>query len=150
SSGIGNGAAGPLRVGVDGLQKRSESLGPTGQTAMSAPLKAAILALVETAGRSASNVCRSRGKASRSAPRPRLDHNSRPGPGFGPHFGRVARSDRAHLWASIEEFFYRDLAGIDGPRYYGTRTMAPGFHRKGESQALAEGAVGRTAGPGHQ
>ena len=31
------------------------------------------------------------------------------------------------MWASIQEFFYNDLAGIDGPDYYGTRPFAPGY-----------------------
>ena len=31
------------------------------------------------------------------------------------------------MWATIDEFFYNDLAGIKGPDYYGTEEMAPGF-----------------------
>jgi alpha-L-rhamnosidase len=31
------------------------------------------------------------------------------------------------MWASIEEFFYGDLAGIEGPDYYGTRVVSPGY-----------------------
>ncbi|MDP6545760.1 MAG: family 78 glycoside hydrolase catalytic domain [Phycisphaerae bacterium] len=31
------------------------------------------------------------------------------------------------MWATIDEFFYRDLAGISGPEYYGPGDTAPGF-----------------------
>ena len=31
------------------------------------------------------------------------------------------------MWATVEEFFYHDLAGIKGPKYYGGRSPAPGF-----------------------
>jgi alpha-L-rhamnosidase len=31
------------------------------------------------------------------------------------------------MWATIDEFFYNDLAGIRGPEYYGPGQMAPGF-----------------------
>jgi len=31
------------------------------------------------------------------------------------------------MWASIEEFFYGDLAGIEGPDYYGSRVVTPGY-----------------------
>ena len=31
------------------------------------------------------------------------------------------------MWATVEEFFYHDLAGIQGPKYYGGRSPAPGF-----------------------
>ncbi len=31
------------------------------------------------------------------------------------------------MWATIEEFFYNDLAGIKGPDYYGPGYMTPGF-----------------------
>jgi len=33
------------------------------------------------------------------------------------------------MWATIDEFFYSDLAGIRGPDYYGPRYMAGGFRR---------------------
>ena len=33
------------------------------------------------------------------------------------------------MWATIDEFFYNDLAGIRGPEYYGLAQMAPGFRR---------------------
>ena len=33
------------------------------------------------------------------------------------------------MWATIDEFLYTDLAGIQGPEYYGPRTMEPGFRR---------------------
>ena len=31
------------------------------------------------------------------------------------------------MWGTIDEFFYNDLAGIQGPVYYGAREMTPGF-----------------------
>ena len=31
------------------------------------------------------------------------------------------------MWATIDEFLYRDLAGISGPEYYGPGDTAPGF-----------------------
>ncbi|MFC1601387.1 family 78 glycoside hydrolase catalytic domain [Candidatus Sumerlaeota bacterium] len=31
------------------------------------------------------------------------------------------------MWGTIDEFFYNDLAGIQGPDYYGQGEMAPGF-----------------------
>jgi len=31
------------------------------------------------------------------------------------------------MWATIDEFFYNDLAGIRGPDYHGPRYMTPGF-----------------------
>ncbi|MBA7571378.1 Alpha-L-rhamnosidase [subsurface metagenome] len=31
------------------------------------------------------------------------------------------------MWATIDEFFYNDLAGIKGPDYYGSSFMTPGF-----------------------
>ncbi len=33
------------------------------------------------------------------------------------------------MWATIDEFFYGDLAGIRGPEYYGPGYTAPGFRR---------------------
>ena len=33
------------------------------------------------------------------------------------------------MWATIDEFFYHDLAGIRGPDYYGPAVMAAGFKR---------------------
>jgi len=33
------------------------------------------------------------------------------------------------MWATIDEFFYNDLAGIRGPEYYGSARMAPGFRQ---------------------
>jgi len=33
------------------------------------------------------------------------------------------------MWATIEEFFYGALAGIEGPDYYGPRQIAPGFRQ---------------------
>ena len=33
------------------------------------------------------------------------------------------------MWATIDEFFYNDLAGIRGPEYYGPGQMAPGFRQ---------------------
>ena len=31
------------------------------------------------------------------------------------------------MWATIDEFFYNDLAGIKGPDYYGPEHITPGF-----------------------
>jgi len=31
------------------------------------------------------------------------------------------------MWATIDEFFYNDLAGINGPQYYGSEDVKPGF-----------------------
>jgi len=31
------------------------------------------------------------------------------------------------MWATIDEFLYNDLAGIQGPDYYGPSSFAPGF-----------------------
>ena len=31
------------------------------------------------------------------------------------------------MWATIDQFFYNDLAGIEGPDYYGTRVITPGY-----------------------
>ncbi|MEP0842238.1 MAG: family 78 glycoside hydrolase catalytic domain [Phycisphaerae bacterium] len=31
------------------------------------------------------------------------------------------------MWGVVEDFFYRDLAGIGSPSYYGPRVMQPGF-----------------------
>ena len=33
------------------------------------------------------------------------------------------------MWATIDEFFYNDLAGIRGPEYYGPAQMTPGFRQ---------------------
>jgi len=33
------------------------------------------------------------------------------------------------MWATIDEFFYNDLAGIRGPEYYGPGQMVPGFRQ---------------------
>ena len=33
------------------------------------------------------------------------------------------------MWATIDEFFYNDLAGIKGPDYYGPGFMTPGFQQ---------------------
>jgi len=39
----------------------------------------------------------------------------------------VGDSESMIMWATIDEFFYNDLAGIKGPDYYGPGYMAPGF-----------------------
>ncbi len=39
----------------------------------------------------------------------------------------VGNSESMIMWATIDEFFYHDLAGIKGPDYYGPGYMAPGF-----------------------
>lgn len=36
-------------------------------------------------------------------------------------------SESMIMWATIDEFFYHDLAGISGPEYYGDTDSAPGF-----------------------
>ena len=39
----------------------------------------------------------------------------------------VGAAESMIMWASIDEFFYNDLAGIKGPDYFGPATMTPGF-----------------------
>ena len=39
----------------------------------------------------------------------------------------VGSAESMIMWASIDEFFYNDLAGIKGPDYHGPATMTPGF-----------------------
>ncbi|MCY4413338.1 MAG: family 78 glycoside hydrolase catalytic domain [Caldilineaceae bacterium] len=39
----------------------------------------------------------------------------------------VGAAESMIMWASIDEFFYNDLAGIKGPDYHGPGTMTPGF-----------------------
>ena len=39
----------------------------------------------------------------------------------------AGNSESMIMWATIDEFFYNDLAGIQGPEYYGTSIMTPGF-----------------------
>lgn len=39
----------------------------------------------------------------------------------------VGAAESMIMWASIDEFFYNDLAGIIGPKYFGPATMSPGF-----------------------
>jgi alpha-L-rhamnosidase len=41
--------------------------------------------------------------------------------------GIPVSEDSMPMFASIEEFFYGGLAGIEGPAYFGPRTVAPGF-----------------------
>ena len=41
--------------------------------------------------------------------------------------GYNSGEDSMPMFATINEFFYRDLAGIQGPSYFGPRLMAPGF-----------------------
>ena len=38
-----------------------------------------------------------------------------------------ANEDSMIMWATIVEFFHNDLAGIEGPDYYGTRVITPGY-----------------------
>lgn len=33
------------------------------------------------------------------------------------------------MWATVDEFFYNDLAGIKGPDYHGPGYMTPGFRQ---------------------
>jgi len=42
-------------------------------------------------------------------------------------WGRSNAADSMIMWATIDEFFYNDLAGIRGPDYHGPGYMAPGF-----------------------
>ena len=39
----------------------------------------------------------------------------------------VGAAESMIMWASIDEFFYNDLAGIIGPDYHGPETITPGF-----------------------
>jgi len=39
----------------------------------------------------------------------------------------VGDSESMIMWATIDEFFYNDLAGIKGPDYYGPNIISPGF-----------------------
>ncbi len=43
--------------------------------------------------------------------------------------GVVVHEDSMMMFASIQEFFYGDLAGIRGPDYFGTRAVMPGFRQ---------------------
>ena len=42
---------------------------------------------------------------------------------------KVGDAESMIMWATIDEFFYNDLAGIKGPEYYGPAGMEPGFRR---------------------
>ena len=42
-------------------------------------------------------------------------------------WGRSNAADSMIMWATIDEFFYNDLAGIKGPDYHGPGYMTPGF-----------------------
>ncbi len=42
-------------------------------------------------------------------------------------WGRSNAADSMIMWATIDEFFYNDLAGIKGPDYHGPDYMTPGF-----------------------
>jgi len=39
----------------------------------------------------------------------------------------AGNSESMIMWATIDEFFYNDLAGIKGPDYYGPNIISPGF-----------------------
>ena len=41
----------------------------------------------------------------------------------------VGSAESMIMWASIDEYFYNDVAGIKGPGYHGPETMTPGFRR---------------------
>ncbi len=43
------------------------------------------------------------------------------------HWGLGGGAESMIMWATIDEFFYNDLAGIRGPDYYGPGEAAPGF-----------------------
>ena len=40
---------------------------------------------------------------------------------------RAGGSESMIMWATVDEFFYNDLAGIQGPDYHGPDYMTPGF-----------------------
>jgi len=42
-------------------------------------------------------------------------------------WGKSNAADSMIMWATIDEFFYNDLAGIRGPDYHGPGYMTPGF-----------------------
>ena len=44
-------------------------------------------------------------------------------------WGLGGNAESMIMWATIDEFFYSDLAGIKGPDYYGPTYMTPGFRR---------------------
>jgi len=43
--------------------------------------------------------------------------------------GGGSGADSMIMWATIDEFFYNDVAGIRGPEYYGPEPMTPGFRQ---------------------
>jgi len=45
------------------------------------------------------------------------------------HWGLGGGAESMIMWATIDEFFYSDLAGIRGPEYYGPDDTAPGFRQ---------------------
>lgn len=44
-------------------------------------------------------------------------------------WGLGGNAESMIMWATIDEFFYNDLAGIGGPEYYGPGYAAPGFRQ---------------------
>jgi len=42
-------------------------------------------------------------------------------------WGQSKGQESMIMWATIDEFFYNDLAGIIGPEYYGPQDVKPGF-----------------------
>jgi len=42
-------------------------------------------------------------------------------------WGRSKGQESMIMWATIDEFFYNDIAGINGPEYYGPQDVKPGF-----------------------
>jgi alpha-L-rhamnosidase len=40
---------------------------------------------------------------------------------------RAGGAESMIMWATVDEFFYNDLAGIKGPDYHGPGYMTPGF-----------------------
>ncbi len=44
-----------------------------------------------------------------------------------PRAGGYPGAESMIMWATIDEFFFNDLAGIRGPEYYGPERMEPGF-----------------------
>jgi len=48
---------------------------------------------------------------------------------WGGHDNLASAAESMIMWATIDEFFYNDLAGIKGPDYYGPGYMTPGFRQ---------------------
>jgi alpha-L-rhamnosidase len=44
-------------------------------------------------------------------------------------WGRYKGQESMIMWAPIDEFFYNDIAGINGPEYYGPDDVKPGYEK---------------------